>query len=234
MEPAERIIIKSRNTEEENVPSIPVIVAGDESGLPGEVAQLSEDLTALTSVVDTKENKKVYVKLLEKTLEENSGTALDFTDYNFGSKFVEILIFMVGSASNSNQNILMNRNGVTSLQTIFGNMSRSDSSRYTIKVSKGKFVNSNGVILDTVIDADVGTYSDSITTKAYRTAATDAVDAINSLKVSIASGTFIAGLKVVVYGVSKEGATVNGLRETRLKKGTVDEPLFLEIENIEK
>lgn len=233
MEPSERVIIKSRNAEE-NVPAIPVIIAGDESGLPGEVAQLREDLTALTTEVAGKENKKVYTKLLEKTLEENSGTALDFNDYNFNSNFDEIFIFLVGYAGTSNVNILMNRNGVTSLQTVFGNMSRSDLSRYTIKISKGKFVNSNGAILDTVIDADVGTYADSRTTGVFRTAAVDAVDAINSLKVSLASGVFIAGLKVVVYGVPKEGATINGLRETRLKKGTIDEPMFLEIEKEEK
>ena len=233
MDPSERVIIKSRNAEE-NVPAIPVIVARDESGLSEEVAQLREDLTALTTEVSKKENKKLYAKLLEKTLEENSGIALDFTDYNFDSKFDEILIFLVGNAGTSNINILVNRNGVTSLQTVFGNMSRSDLSRYTIKLSKGKFVNSNGAILDTVIDADVGTYADSRTTAVFRTGAADAVDAINSLKVSIASGIFIAGLKVVVYGVPKEGATVNGLRETRLKNGTIDEPIFLEVENLEK
>lgn len=233
MDPSERVIIKSRNIEE-NVPAIPVIVAGDESGLPEEVTQLREDLTALATVVGTKENKKVYTKLLEKTLEENSGTALDFNDYNFGGNFEEILIFLDGNAGTSNVNILVNRNGVTSLQTVLGNASRSDLSRYTIKFSKGKFVNSNGVILDTVIDADVGTYADSRTTAMFRTASADAVDAINSLKVSLASGVFIAGLKVVVYGVAKEGATVNGIRETRLKNGTVDEPIFLEVETKEK
>lgn len=233
MDPAERIIIKARSTED-NVPAIPVIIASDESGLPEEVAQLREDLTELTTEVSKKENKKVYTKLLEKTLEENSGTALDFTDYNFDSNFDKILIFLAGYASTANINILVNRNGVTSLQTVFGNMSRSDLSRYTIKISKGKFVNSNGVILDTVIDADVGTYADSRTTGVFRTASADAVDTINSLKVSLASGVFIAGLKVVVYGVAKEGANVTGLRETRLKNGTVDEPMFLEVETKEK
>lgn len=233
MDPSERIIIKSRNAEE-NVPAIPVIVAGDESGLPGEVSQLREDMTALTTVVGTKENKKVYTKLLEKTLEENSGIALDFSDYNFSGNFEEILIFLVGNTGVSNSNILVNRNGVTSLQTVFGNMSRSDLSRYTIKFSKGKFVNSNGAILDTVIDADVGTFADSRTTAEFRTAAVDAMEEINSLKVSIASGTFIAGLKVVVYGIPKEGKTVTCLREIRIKKGTPDEPMFLEIEKLEK
>lgn len=227
MDPSERIIIKSRSSEE-NVPAIPVIVAGDESGLP-------ERVTALETEVAKKQDKKVYEVLYEHTFDESATTLLAFSDIDFNNEYEEILIDVVGENSSANASLVLQRNE-TSATTTISSATRQTNSHYRFRLTSDPYLLASG---DTGITMEVSSLtfnSNTQITSSMVGIANSSVREIESLLLGVGGSSFLAGAKIKVWGVKGKPITAAQRRAIKraAEKRINDEIALIRKETLEK
>ena len=214
MDPSERVIIKSR--EEDNVPAIPVIVAGDESGLPERVAELETEVGNLSSEMENKEDKKEWVRKLYKEITEET-TNLISSDDNLSFNKAERIRIVITFQEAFNNNITATAIAVDQAPSIntFASGSQSSGVRTIIDFMDDPLITgTTGADRDTVTLQSFNTTSGLVTRDMLKLQTLETED-INTITLTL--GAAISTGNVAVYALEPIAATQRRKRATKSK-----------------
>lgn len=145
---------------------------------------------------------ETWEKMLEKTLQSDSSTALDFSDVDFNGDYKKIKILIQGTMATNNANITLYRMNSSTAYVGFGNAGKSANSVYEINIEEKPFLINNGTLRNVCASLDrYGVTSTNEWTNGGKVGlATESMADLYEIKIT-SSANFIAGTKVVVYGI---------------------------------
>lgn len=142
-----------------------------------------------------------WEKLVDKTLQVDSTTALAYTDYAYEGKFKKIMIQIRGTVDTNNANISFYRSTNSSAYQVFGNVARNSDTLYEFIMEGSPYLQSTA-IRDSSVELKVYNVASNTWTMLYQGRAPMAtkMDEVTDLKIT-SNGNFLTGTRVVVWGL---------------------------------
>jgi len=142
-----------------------------------------------------------WEKLVDKTLQADSSTALAYTDYAYEGKFKKIRIQIRGTVDTNNANISFYRANSSSAYQVFGNVCKNADTLYEFEL-EGKPYLQTTAIRDSSVELKVYNVASNTWTMLYqgRAPVASTMDNITDLKIT-SNANFQTGTRVVVWGL---------------------------------